>query len=444
MNSIFWVGLILYVALPPFQSSPQANPLPPLQYTITMIKDLPWGGIVVTSLNDRGQGVGFAYRSAVDASCCEKGFVWDNGKAFLLRPLSGRYTIPLHINNRGDIVGVSETIRWKGIHFEDEEIRLFPVIWESVGSLRKTVSRFPVALSTEEGGAYGINDQGEIVGSGRASNERGSYPCYWKSRDIQKLSRASGSRGVAINERGDYITDGSSNGYPSPVGFLSLISQGKSLPLKGLGGKFAILHGLNNSGAVVGTCDDTSDYPRACLWKDKTPIELESLGGRGRDVAYGINDAGLIVGRSTLSSGKQVACLWQNRKATPLSSLLTNATGWKLEAAQAINNKNQIAGIGSYRGKSTAFLMTPTRASAQKSNRPLSQLPSYSILDGATHYGRYHWVSSTIIQIEMENGDQNLWSVAEHKFVHREAVRRINRRFRGDQLFFLPIACGYS
>jgi len=68
----------------------------------------------------------------------------------------------------------------------------------------------------------------------------------------------------------------------------------------------------------------------------------------------------------------------------------------------------------------------------------LSQSPSYSIPPGAAYFGRYHWVSSTIIQIEMEAGDQNLWNVFDHKFIHQEAVRQINRRFRGDQLLFSP------
>jgi probable HAF family extracellular repeat protein len=92
-----------------------------------------------------------------------------------------------------------------------------------------------------------------------------------------------------------------------------------------------------------------------------TVKDLGTLGGPS-SAAYGINDAGQVVGGASTSSGVVRAFLY-DRNATPkmqdLNSLIPPDSGWRLEEAQAINQRGQIVGLGERNGHTRAFLLTP-------------------------------------------------------------------------------------
>ena len=68
-----------------------------------------------------------------------------------------------------------------------------------------------------------------------------------------------------------------------------------------------------------------------------------------------MNDAGQVVGQADTR-----AFLWQGDRLIDLNTHLPPQSGWSLYGANAINNRGQIVGWGTYSGPTRAFLMTPT------------------------------------------------------------------------------------
>jgi probable HAF family extracellular repeat protein len=91
--------------------------------------------------------------------------------------------------------------------------------------------------------------------------------------------------------------------------------------------------------------------------------DLGTLGGplaRALDV----NNLGQVVGISnTASDSRTRAFLFSDGKMIDLNSVpVVKKTGWFLDNAFAINNSGQIAGSGTIRGVTHAFLLTPVTA----------------------------------------------------------------------------------
>lgn len=90
-------------------------------------------------------------------------------------------------------------------------------------------------------------------------------------------------------------------------------------------------------------------------------------------VGRAVNDSGQVIGESSddydaNSSGgvsmgehERSALFSQNGAFTDLSTQIPAGSGWKLEGADAINDRGQIAGIGEHDGLEQAFLMTPIK-----------------------------------------------------------------------------------
>jgi probable HAF family extracellular repeat protein len=113
---------------------------------------------------------------------------------------------------------------------------------------------------------------------------------------------------------------------------------------------------------VVGYSQSGSFKQRAVLWKNGIETDLGTLGGTS-STAKAINNAGTVVGSSSTSSGSPHAFVWKSGKMTELNKLLPPNSGWKLQYANAINNKGQIVGYGTFQGQTRAFLLTPLKVS---------------------------------------------------------------------------------
>lgn len=82
--------------------------------------------------------------------------------------------------------------------------------------------------------------------------------------------------------------------------------------------------------------------------------------------ANSLNNQGQVVGNFSLPHTRaqpQVlhAFLWQNGKFSDLNRLISPKLGWVFKDVNCINDRGQIVGTGTHRGKPSGFLLTPVR-----------------------------------------------------------------------------------
>ncbi|MFA6217706.1 MAG: PEP-CTERM sorting domain-containing protein [Candidatus Omnitrophota bacterium] len=248
--------------------------------------------------------------------------------------------------------------------------------------------------------ALDINNLGQIVGTSQIAGSSGlTHAFCWSSNvGIQDLGiQASWSNAYSINDSSEIVGDA----YMSyPIGYVRAFikdnSGGSTQILGSLGDTRSGARNINSSGQVVGSSDGTDGYVHAFFWDgemqnlettqshaydindnkvavgdarisgNNTPaiwdidsgsvIYLEALAASNA-CATSINNSGWVVGGA---NGK--AFLWDSSNgARDLIGLIDPASGWTLQLANAINEKGQIVGSGTFNGVSSAFLLNPTR-----------------------------------------------------------------------------------
>lgn len=265
--------------------------------------------------------------------------------------------------------------------------------------------------------ATAINDRGQIVGTITAQPSEAMFHSWgraflWKQsqwKDLSKLLTDEVSYGVAINSTGDVAISAQvlsmlpvDDPHPETQFSCYLVRAGKLIPL-GYGGVVA----LNNKGeALIGNqgtyslwinhkktkagpptvgdinLSDMNDHRQMIGERHRIAEKKPGLGQYGaflyenghmtylthepESVPNSLNNKGQIVGYFPLphapAKGNGLhAFLWQNGKFTDLNSLISPKRGWVFNEADCINDRGQIVGTGTYRGKPSGFLLTPVR-----------------------------------------------------------------------------------
>jgi len=211
-----------------------------------------------SSINDRGQIVGFAENGAVDSSCpagttnnrIQLPVLWQNGKAQALPTVDGDPDgVAFWINNKGQAVGDSRNCTQTILH---------AVSWEN-----GTAS----ALADFGNGAaaQGINDQGQIVGTVVSADNTTQYGALWQDGLVTSLGLLPGDFG-------------------------------------------GIASGINSKGQVVGSNFDSNfNWLHAFIWQDGVMTDLNTLIPASANLyatmANKINERGQISGMATVMSG---------------------------------------------------------------------------------------------------------------------------------------------
>ena len=280
------------------------------------------------TLNDRGQIIGQSCTRRV-LSCLDprtaavsRAFVWANGKMTGLRTLGGRSTRGWDINNKGEIVGSSDT---GGQHVR-------AVLWRN----GKVISLG--TLGGKHSGALAINERSQIVGWSDTSDPKAGPRFFlWENGKMNDLGIevdrrtewAWGSRRylVFINERGHVAGQMKGTAYDDHwQGFFWRDGRLRTLSL--------LPHGINDRDEIPAE----GDLDEAVVWRNGTPRRL------GLDTTFGwqqrtvINDRGQIIAND--AEGNLRSFVWENGKRAYLP---TREMGDPVGAV-VINNSGQIAG----------------------------------------------------------------------------------------------------
>lgn len=280
----------------------------PRRYTTVEIEPLGTGYNVAADLNDRGVVVG---RSETPDGM--HAFVWRRGRTLDITPPGGQDAVAAGINDRGEVLH----------DWYDPAAGGQVAIWRNG---RSTV------IDTAAGDGRAINERGEALYANRLWTGGQVVPI---EGDIDGflVAQVLGDGGhVAGNVTPPRVPGG---GHPSPAtGFLwhegELV---EALPPVGRAFRQAI--DIDSRGRILFDAYGGS----AALWDRGTTVDLGTLGG-GELGPADINDRGQVVGSSTTDAGELHAFRWEDGRMTDLAPVAGTAS-----YAGRINERGEATGV---------------------------------------------------------------------------------------------------
>jgi probable HAF family extracellular repeat protein len=287
------------------------------QMTIVDLGTLPGGSFsTALDINDRGQVVGVSN----NAEGANRAVLWDNGRIVDLGTLpGGTHSAAMFINNRGQIAGTSDS----GDFFTHA------VLWDGgriidLGTLPGFGFSQPTAL----------NERGQVVGEAETAATGQSRAFVWD--DAVHLDLGFGTS-TANNDLGEVV--GFHRGEVSSMALPFLWHEGVLSYLATLRDDAVTAPvAINASGQVAGT-GPTPAGSRAIFWDGGVPTDLGALPGHFRSWAEDMNGSGAVVGASQSDTVVE-AILWVNGRTVRLGTL-----GTAFSIAHDINDRGQIAGV---------------------------------------------------------------------------------------------------
>ena len=263
------------------------------------------------------------------------------------------------INNGNQIVGQTQSLTPDG-----------PVTHAFLYSSAKQGTQILAGLTA--GGsavAHSIGDGGVIAGSAVAIdglNHAVTWDLEGNIKDLGTLAGVGASQAFAVNASGQ-VTGFSTVAKAGYQAFLYSPGKVPSDPgqLKSLGsltGNGASQgNAINTQGDVAGWSLSNTGYNHAFAYLNNQLLDLQGSQFAGwNSTALAINSADWIVGKLYRDNSTSMAFLWTPESGmVSLSNQVSNASGWSLQAASAINDHGQIAGCGTLNGLTRGFLLDP-------------------------------------------------------------------------------------
>ena len=240
------------------------------------------------------------------------------------------YSEATGINNRGEIVGASNT-----------PTNMHAVLWNVWGSI-KDLGALRGDTSSR---AFGINDHGKVVGV--SSGPRGERAFLWTENGMVPLkvppgTKSSEANGINNKDQivGHFRRSAGSHAFiwMPAAGFQDL----GVLP----GHQTSKATGINDSGEVVGSSSGPLDT-RSFMWTPGDGIQsIDDIPSAEFSEALDINNHSEVVGTYEGSLGNR-AYLWTRRNGfVDLNTVIPTESGVVLTMAVSINERGQILAIG--------------------------------------------------------------------------------------------------
>jgi probable HAF family extracellular repeat protein len=265
------------------------------------------------------------------------------------------------INSSGGIAGWGEPRGLYGM------FGVHAILWRDgapidLGALGGTLSR-----------AWGINDDGVVVGSATTTGDYSRHAFVWRDGVMTDLGLG-GSDAFGIDPTGRIV--GKSDAFTGAF-HAYLWDQGAVTDLGTLGGNTSVAYAISPSGVIVGSSVTAAGAEHAFRWRKGVLADLGTLGGT-KSVAHAVNPAGDVVGSSTTVTGEEHAVLWPKRGGIVDLGTLGRASS----VAMGINPSGQIVGYFTGFRSSGAFIWQ---------HGVMSELPGVlHAMDGMTGEGVPH------------------------------------------------------
>jgi probable HAF family extracellular repeat protein len=255
-------------------------------------------------INDVNQVVGSSnLLNSITGDTIFHGFEWQSG---VIRDL-GAFPPEDDINSSSQAYAINNTGLIAG------NVDLVGVVWNLFDV--PNYPPFPPALSITSPGpfrpaiSFDINNTGQAAGTLLA----GTVGFRWQAGILEPLvplSSAMDDDAYGINEQGEIVGRGL---LAPPIRYHATLwpSPSTVIDLGTLGGMNSEARDINNDTTIVGYSETATGETIAFIWQ--ADIGMQSLGtlGGANSKAFGINSAGQIVGESETATGQVHASLWK-------------------------------------------------------------------------------------------------------------------------------------